>query len=116
MRVVQISVDFHRKLCKNVAPKGHKMKTLNIAEARSEFSALVDEVRLGGEDIVISKYGRPVAMLVAYRPKSDMKRPGRDWRDELGLRDPNFKLDPHFDDPMDDLWEVYDDNAEEPTP
>ena len=92
------------------------MKTLNIAEARSEFSALVDEVRLGGEDIVISKYGRPVAMLVAYRPKPDVKRPGRDWRDELGLRDPNFKLDPHFDDPMDDLGEVYDDNAEEPTP
>lgn len=35
------------------------MKTLNIAEARQNFSALVDEVRFGGEPVVISKYGRP---------------------------------------------------------
>ncbi len=97
------------------------MKTLNIAEARSEFSALVEEVRLGGEDIVISKYGRPVAKLVPFRPSAESKdaspsSPSRDWRDELGLRNPNFKFDPHFDDPMDDLWEVFDDNAKEPTP
>jgi hypothetical protein len=42
--------------------------------------------------------------------------PPRDWRDELGLRNPSFTVDPSFDDPMDDLWEVFDDNAEEPTP
>ena len=96
------------------------MKTLSIAEARSEFSALIDGIRLGGEDVVISKYGRPVAMIVPFHPAAESKKashvPHRDWRDELGLRDPNFKLDPHFDDPMDDLWEVFDDNAEEPTP
>ncbi len=90
---------------------GTSMNTLNTAEAGSEF---------GGEDVVISKYGRPVAMIVPFHPPVESKdtshAPRRDWRDELGLRNPNFKLDPHFDDPMDDLWEVFDDNAEEPTP
>lgn len=87
------------------------MKTLNIAEARSEFSALVDEVRLGGEGVVISKYGRPVAMLVSYRQPAESKDASnpfrRDWRAERGLRDDSFVLPPDFDEPMDDMWSVF---------
>lgn len=103
------------------------MKTLNVAEARKGFSALIDDLRLGGEDVVISKYGHPVAMLVSYRPAARpatasggsrrLRRPRRpDWRDELGLRDDKFVLPADFDEPMDYLWEVFDENAEEPTP
>lgn len=97
------------------------MKTLNIAEARQNLSAIVDEIRFGGEPIVLARYGHPVAMLVHF-PQSvgaapeNATVPPRDWRDELGLRNPSFTVDPSFDDPMDDLWEVFDDNAEEPTP
>ena len=40
------------------------MKTLNIAEARSKFSALIDEIRLGGEDVVISKPDSRVTVAV----------------------------------------------------
>ena len=97
------------------------MKTLNIAEARQNLSALVDEVRFGGEPIVLARYGHPVAMLVHFSEpvgatSDNATTQPRDWRDELGLRNPNFTVDPSFDDPMDDLWEVFDDNAEEPTP
>ena len=100
------------------------MKTLNIAEARQKFSAIVDEVRLGGEAVVISKYGRPAVMITRLESMPDEEKaaaedghkPNRDWRDELGLRNPSFQLDPDFDEPMDYLWEVFDDNVEEPTP
>lgn len=65
------------------------MKTLNIAEARQNFSALVDEVRFGGEPVVISKYGRPAVMITTLAvPGGGAKPPPRDWRDELELRHP----------------------------
>ena len=86
------------------------MKTRNIAEARSEFSALVEEIRLGGEDVVISKYGRPVAMIVPFRPQGGKESRKRDWRAELGLRNSCFTFDPRFDEPMDNLWEVFGDD------
>lgn len=97
------------------------MKTLNIAEARQNFSALVDEVRFGGEPVVISKYGRPAVMITTLAvPGGGAKPPPRDWRDELELRHPyrgqSFSMAPDFDEPLDDLWEVFDSNAEEPTP
>lgn len=98
------------------------MKTLNIAQARSEFSALVDEVRLGGEGVIISKYGRPAAMIVSYRPEVEGKVPKRDWRAERGVgyadwrhpfRGQPFKIDSHFDDPMDDMWSVFTEEPED---
>ncbi len=97
------------------------MKTLNIAEARQNFSALVDEVRFGGEPVIVSKYGRPAVMITRLpAPSGRTAQPPRDWRDELGLRHPyrgqSFSMAPDFDEPMDDLWEVFDSNAEEPTP
>ena len=103
------------------------MKTLNIAEARQSFSALVDEVRFGGESVVIAKYGHPVVMItrlavpgIPAGAADSSPQPEHDWRDELGLRHPyrgrKFSMAPDFDEPMDALWEVFDDNAEEPTP
>ncbi len=103
------------------------MKTLNLAEARQNLSAIVDEVRLGGESVIISKYGHPAVMIVSLPRAAESPtesgvpaESAHDWRDKLGLRHPfrgqPFKIDPHFDDPMDDLWDVFDDTAEEPTP
>ena len=43
------------------------MKALNLYEAKSQLSALVEEAAAGTE-IVIAKNGRPRAMLVAIRP------------------------------------------------
>ena len=39
------------------------MKTANIAEAKSHFSALLAEVE-AGEEVVITRRGKPVARLV----------------------------------------------------
>ena len=43
------------------------MKALNLYEAKSRLSALVEEAAAGAE-IVIAKNGRPRAKLVAIRP------------------------------------------------
>ena len=43
------------------------MKALNLYEAKSQLSALVEEAAAGAE-IVIAKNGRPRAKLVAIRP------------------------------------------------
>lgn len=42
---------------------GKPMKTANIAEAKSHFSALLAEVE-AGEEVVITRRGKPVARLV----------------------------------------------------
>ena len=87
------------------------MKTLNIAEARQNLSALVDEVRFGGETVVIAKYGHPAVMLVNFDESKASKAPN-----PHPFRGKPFKMSPDFDAPMDDLWEVFDENAGEPLP
>ena len=50
------------------------MKALNLYEAKSRLSALVEEAAAGAE-IVIAKNGRPRAKLVAIRPMRQ-RQPG----------------------------------------
>ena len=92
------------------------MKTLNIAEARQAFSTLVENIRLGGESVVISRYGHPVAMLVRYDAPSASKPAAKDWRDELGLRQAAFEIPPDFDEPLDALFDVFSESAAEVLP
>ena len=41
------------------------MKTLSLSEAKSRLSGLVDEVERRDEEVVITKNGRPAAVLVS---------------------------------------------------
>jgi prevent-host-death family protein len=50
--------------------------TFNIYEAKTRLSQLVDRAAKG-EDIVIARAGRPVARLVAWRPGTATRKPGR---------------------------------------
>lgn len=49
-------------------------RTLNLYDAKTQLSTLVEEAGAGAE-IIIAKNGRPKARLVALRPKA--RRPGR---------------------------------------
>ena len=51
-------------------------KQINIYEAKTRLSQLVDRAA-NGEDIVIARAGRPVARLVAWRPRPVPRKPGR---------------------------------------
>ncbi len=44
-------------------------RTINAAEFQAKCLELVDEVAASGEEIVITKNGRPVSRLVPYREK-----------------------------------------------
>ena len=50
-------------------------KLLNLYEAKTQLSALVDEAAAGAE-IIIAKAGRPKAKLVPFR-ESARRRPGK---------------------------------------
>lgn len=41
------------------------MKTLSISEAKMKLSALVDSIGVSDEEVVITKNGRPAAVLVS---------------------------------------------------
>lgn len=59
--------------------------TVNIHEAKTHLSRLVERVE-AGEEIVIARAGRPVARLVAFRARTKPRVPGV-WRGRVRLAD-----------------------------
>lgn len=66
---------------------------MNIHEAKTHFSKLVDRV-LQGEEVVIAKAGRPVARLVPLPPRVPRRTPGS----ARGL----IEIGADFDEPLPD--------------
>ena len=46
-----------------------------VTEAKTHLSALIETV-LGGEEVIIQRAGKPVAVLSAYVEKATERRPG----------------------------------------
>ncbi|MGB4467163.1 MAG: type II toxin-antitoxin system prevent-host-death family antitoxin [Azovibrio sp.] len=74
------------------------MQTINIHEAKTHFSRLIEAVEKG-EEVVIARAGQPVATLTAYRPAPNKLAPpgsmqGRDW-----------SMQEDFDAPLDDIFD-----------
>ena len=63
------------------------MKVVNIHEAKTHLSRLVDLVA-EGEDVTIARAGKPVAKLVAYR--AAVQRRSGVWRGQV-------RISPDFD-------------------
>jgi prevent-host-death family protein len=76
------------------------MKSVNVHEAKTHFSALLKKVE-AGEEIVIAKAGRPVARLVPAQERFAERR--------LGLaRDIGpFWIAEDFDDYIPEEWREY---------
>jgi prevent-host-death family protein len=51
------------------------MHITNISEAKARLSALVEKV-LAGQEVIIGKAGKPVAMLVQYKRRETARQPG----------------------------------------
>lgn len=75
------------------------MQTVNMHEAKSHLSALVQAV-LDGEDVVIAKAGRPVVRLVQFQEVQAPREPGR-LRGQIRMAD-DFDA---VDDAIADLFE-----------
>jgi len=56
---------------------------VNVHEAKTHLSRLLAEVEAGGE-VVIGRYGRPVARLVPYRRATTAREPGS-WRGRVSI-------------------------------
>ena len=65
------------------------MTQVNIHDAKTHLSRLLEQVE-AGEEVVISRAGRPIARLVAYRALAKPRRPGA-WRGRIHIA-------PDFDD------------------
>lgn len=61
--------------------------TVNIHEAKTHLSRLVERVE-AGEEVVIARAGRPVARLVPFRRRTAPRQPGL-WRGMVELA-PDF--------------------------
>lgn len=78
-------------------------KPVNIYDAKTHLSELVDRAE-GGEEIIIAKAGRPVARLVPLA-SAGARVSGR-WRGQM-------KIAPDFDAPLpDDLQRAFEGDAD----
>jgi prevent-host-death family protein len=74
------------------------MTTVNVHEAKTHFSKLLQRAA-SGEEIIIARAGKPVAMLIPV-PTTPVKRmPGRD-RGKIFMH-------PGFDDPIPEFDEYF---------
>ncbi|HEX4582933.1 MAG TPA: type II toxin-antitoxin system Phd/YefM family antitoxin [Acidobacteriaceae bacterium] len=76
-------------------------ETLNIYEAKTHLSALVEKAA-AGEEIIIAKAGKPMAKLVPLEPK--VQAPRKFGQNVLGIT----YIAPDFDAPLpDDILEDF---------
>lgn len=74
------------------------MKQVNIHDAKTHLSRLLAQVE-AGEEVVISRAGRPIARLVAYRGLTKARRPGA-WRGRV-------RIAPDFDELPSDIAAAF---------
>jgi prevent-host-death family protein len=67
------------------------MRTVNIYEAKTRLSQLVDAAA-GGDDVIIARAGKPVARLTRLERRPRKRRPG--------LLDGRFKIPDDFNRPL----------------
>ncbi len=73
--------------------------TFSIADARGDFSRIIDWVSSGGNTVTLERYGKPVAKIVPAKAKAKPKKdwdalakkyagmwsgPGYEWVDKIG--------------------------------
>lgn len=73
-------------------------QTVNIHEAKTHLSRLVERVETG-EEVVIARAGRPVARLVPFKARTSPRVPGL-WRGRVHLASDFDRTD---DDLIDDF-------------
>lgn len=82
------------------------MTTVNIHEAKTHLSRLIEAVERG-EEVVIARAGKPVATLTAYvPPKRKLLPPG-------SLKGQGWWISDDFDDPIDDMFDVLKEDADD---
>ena len=61
------------------------MKIVNIHQAKTTLSQLLESA-LAGEDVIISKAGKPLARIIPYQLEKKPRTPGY-WKDRVKMAD-----------------------------
>ena len=81
------------------------MQTVNIHEAKTHLSRLLEAVERG-EEVVIARAGQPIATLAAYQP------PRRKIAPPGSMAEEGWWMADDFDAPIDDLFDCLREDAE----
>lgn len=71
------------------------MQIINIHQAKTHLSRLIEEVGQGKE-IIIGKAGKPVAKLSAYREPKFVRKPGA-WKGKIWMSEDFDALSPEIE-------------------
>lgn len=71
------------------------MRIANISEAKTHLSRLVEEVQ-SGEEIVIAKAGKPMAVLKAFRADDTPRALGGSWEGRVEVAEDFDELPPEL--------------------
>ena len=69
----------------------NRMELINVFEAKTRLSEILDRV-LKGEEIVLGRYGKPIAVLIPYVNKQKKRR--------LGALKGKYRMSDDFDAPL----------------
>jgi prevent-host-death family protein len=72
-----------------IGRSGVKQQAVSIVEAKKHFSNLIGRVAYGGEEIVITKKGKPMALLLPVKENNKHLSEAKGWLEE---GDPFFKI------------------------
>jgi prevent-host-death family protein len=61
------------------------MHRVDMNEAKNKLSALVEEV-LAGDEVLITRAGKPVVRLIPFQSRKKLRKPGR-WKGKLWVAD-----------------------------
>lgn len=77
------------------------MHTVNIHEAKTRFSKLIEAV-LNGEEVIIAKAGKPAAKLIPFSEKKQRK---------FGILKGKIRINSDFDEPLpENVLKQFEDN------
>ncbi len=81
------------------------MDPINIHEAKTQLSKLIEAVE-AGEEVIIARAGRPVARLVPFMPVRPQRKPGL-MKGQIWISD-------DFNDPLpDDILDYFEGKGDE---
>jgi antitoxin (DNA-binding transcriptional repressor) of toxin-antitoxin stability system len=74
---------------------------ISVKEAKNQLSELLHRVE-AGEEVVLTRYGKPIADIRVHKPKSDgiNFEAGKAYLKELGIEKAVAWISPDFDDPL----------------
>ncbi len=76
------------------------MQITNISEAKANLSHLIKLVQENNKPIIISKAGKPIAVLSAYLENTTPRKLGGSWENKV-------QIAPDFDEPCEEIVDSF---------